>query len=111
MKYFIDNENCKVRIAWATPALDPEYVNCWSVDGKEYRLPTCVICDDDEQDYVEISIPIEFPNGFVPPETFDIDRCMWCPFNYVEEKVEDYCNHKDYKKQNGCPIRKCFNLK
>ena len=108
MKYFIDNENRKIRLARVTPALDPEYIICWGVDGKEYRLPLCVICDDDEQDFIEVSIPIEFPNGFVPPETFDNDRCLWCPFNYVEENVEDYCNHKHYKKENSCPIRKHF---
>ena len=108
MKYFIDNENRKVRIAWVGPTMNDENVVCWDLDGKEYGLLKSEILDDGERDFVEVSIPIEFPNGFVPPILFDNGRCMWCPFYCVEENIDNYCNHKYYKKQNGCPIRKYF---
>ena len=108
MKHFIDNENCKVRLAWVTPSFFTENIICLGVDGNEYEIPKGEILDDGEPDYVEISIPIEFPNGFVPPETFDDNRCMWCPFYCVEEDVENYCSHKHYKQENCCPIKKCF---
>ena len=110
MKYFIDNEDRKVRIAWVIPAIDDEYIICWDLDSNEYKLPKCVICDDGEPDCIEISMPIEFPNGFVPPETFNASRCYWCQFASVEENV-DICGHKHYKKENCCPIRKYFDLK
>ena len=108
MKYFIDNEDRKVRIVTVT-FTDGEYAYCWDLDSKDYKLPKCIIRDDGEPDSIEISMPIEFPNGFVPPETFNTHRCYWCQFISVEGNV-DNCGHKHYKKENGCPIRKYFDV-
>ena len=108
MKYFIDSENRKVKLGWVTPSIDGEETLCWDIDGNELILQMSEILDDGEQDFIEVSIPIEFPNGFVPSEIFDNNRCMWCPFYCVEENVENYCSHKHYKEQNSCPIRKYF---
>lgn len=108
MKYFIDNENRKVTLAWATPLLDGKHANCLDMDGKEYTLLKSEILDDGTENFIEVSIPIEFPNGFVPPVLFDNGRCMWCPFYCVEPGVDNYCSHKYYKRKNGCPIRKHF---
>ena len=108
MKYFINDENHKVRLAWATPSVDGEIALCWDVDGNEYNILMSEVLDDGEPDWFEVSIPIEFPNTFVPPETFDNCRCMWCPFFCAEEGVKSYCSHKHYEDQHGCPIRKHF---
>ena len=108
MKYFINGENHKVKLAWVAQAVDDEYSICWDMDGKEHTIPTSEVLDDGSADFVEVLIPIELPNGFTPPETFDDGRCMWCPFYCVEVGVDNYCSHKYYSRQNSCPIRNCF---
>ena len=109
MKYFVDDEKKKVSLAWVTPCVsDPNTADCWDINGNEYMVPLSDILDDGEESFVEVAIPIEFPKGFVPSETFDEDRCMWCPFYFVEEEIGCYCVHKHYEKESTCPIRKHF---
>lgn len=108
MKYFIDNDNRKVGICWCVPSALGEVAHCWDANGKEYDIPLNEILEDDEPDFVEVSLPIEFPKEFVPGVKFDDDRCMWCPFFCVEENVGCYCDHKHYDEESGCPIRKHF---
>ena len=108
MKYFIDSENNKVELYSVATTVDGKNAICYDVNGKEYNLPLCAILDDDEEDFVAVPIPIEFPKTFVPSAKFDEDRCIWCPFYSVEEGIGCYCDHKYYEKENGCPIRKYF---
>lgn len=109
MKYFINDDGNKVMLAWVTPSVGGKHAICWDLDGNEYHaIPMSDILDDGEADSVVVSIPIEFPKGYVPPQKFDENRCMWCPFMCVEEGFGSYCDHKDYEKEDGCPIRKLF---
>ena len=109
MKYFIDSEKGKVSLALVSPAItDETLAHCWDIDGNEYMIPKSDILEDGEDPFVEVSIPIEFPKGFVPLEKFHEDHCMWCPFYFVEEEIGCYCSHKDYNKESTCPIRKHF---
>ena len=108
MKYFTNEEGCKVMLAWVTPSVFGDYAICWGLDGKEYSIPIGDVLDDGEEDSIVVSIPIEFPKGYVPPQKFDSDRCMWCPFMCVEQGVDSYCDHQHYEKENACPIRKHF---
>ena len=111
MKYFLDEEKRKVKIVWVSPTAVDGRTLCWDIYGNELSIKTEEIFDDGEENFVEVSIPIEVPNGFVPPEKFHENRCMWCPFYYVDDCVGSYCGHKLYEKQSSCPIRKCFKLK
>ena len=109
MKYFIDSEKGKISLAWVAPSTgDEDIAHCWDINGNELMIPKSNIFDDGEDSFVEVSIPIEFPRGFIPFEKFHEDHCMWCPFYFVEEEIGCYCIHKYYDKETGCPIRKYF---
>ena len=92
----------------ATPTTDGEHALCWDLEGKEYRIPMGDVLDDGKEDSVVVTIPIEFPKGYMPPITFDSDRCMWCPFMCTEEAFGSYCDHKDYSVEKRCPVLKYF---
>ena len=108
MRYFIDSEGRKVNLYSVMTCLDFKNAVCIDAEGKEYKVPVSEILEDDEPEYVEVAIPLEFPKDFVPGEKFDDDRCIWCAFIRVEEGVGCYCDHKYYDKESGCPIRKYF---
>ena len=109
MKYFINKDNKKVGLAHITNSIFGDYALCWDLDGNEYALDLNNILDDGTPDFIEVSIPVKFPAGFVPTDEFDVKHCMWCPFYCAEEGVANYCGHKDYKTENRCPIKEFFN--
>ena len=108
MRYFIDKDGSKVGLYSVMTCIDGRNAVCIDAKGKEYRLPLDAVLEDNEPATVTVSIPVEFPTEFVPGETFDKDRCIWCPFFEVEEDIGCYCNHQRYDKETGCPIRKHF---
>ena len=108
MRYFIDKDGGKVGLYSVMTCLDCENAVCIDAKGKEYHLPISSILEDDEPEFAEVSVPLEFPKEFVPSEKFDEDQCIWCPFYCVDEGIGCYCSHKYYENLTGCPIRKYF---
>lgn len=108
MKYYIDSNNRKVRLYSHMITLDGKYAIGYDVYCKEHKFPLSKLKEDDEPAFVEVSIPVEFPKEFVPPEQFDKNCCMWCPFFCVDEETGYYCSHPNYKQEVACPIRKYF---
>ena len=103
MKYFIDENNCKVALFNVTPTIKKDAVYGYDLSGECHRLPACEVFDDGEQDYVYVSIPVKFPKGFVPPETFDKKRCTLCPFHFSDDGEDNCCLTDIY-----CPIKRAF---
>lgn len=60
MKYFINNENRKVRLACVAPALDVKYAICWDLDGREYKLPMSEIFDDGNKELLKFQYRLNF---------------------------------------------------
>lgn len=54
---------------------------------------------------VQIVIDVEFPDGFKPPEAYDIRRCIGCPFDSASD-MDDWCVIADGDER--CPIKHFF---
>ena len=106
MKYFIDKDNCKVGLFDVCPTIKD---NLWmgrDLKGHLHYLSQSEIFEDGEDSFVEISIPLEFPKGFIPPVCFDKNGCYLCPFYNWNDDYGADCGHQHYEKEHGCPIRK-----
>ena len=108
MKYFIDDSR-KVALFDVNPTIDKKTAWGFDANGEEYRLPISAIFEDDEEDFFEISIPIRFPKGFVPPMERDKKRCRMCPFYVHFDEYDDWeCMKLNRDADYHCPISEYF---
>ena len=61
MKYFIDDDGNKVGLYYCSKSVLSEFIIGYDVKGNEYHVKTSDIIEDDESEFVEVSIPIQFP--------------------------------------------------
>ena len=105
MKYFVDNENKKVRLFEVCPTIDRNKLMGHGINGELHYVSKSELVDDGkDDDYVTVAIPLKFPVGFVPPAQFDEERCHWCPFR-CDDDAGYFCHFED---SDGCPIKKYF---
>ena len=107
MKYFIDENNCKVALFHVNPTIKKDTVYGYDLSGECHHLPSSEVLDDGEEDFVMVSIPVKFPKGFMPPEVFDKKRCVLCPF-HITVDLKEKCCLLDEDEDPYCPIKKGF---
>jgi transcriptional regulator with XRE-family HTH domain len=59
-----------------------------------------------------ITMEVEFPADFMPPDEFDFDdwnsKCSLCPFYVDATDYGTWCQHPECGEDNSCPLKKYF---
>ena len=58
-----------------------------------------------------ITMEVEFPADFIPPDEFDDgweSECRRCPFYVDATDYGEWCQHPECGEDNSCPIKKYF---
>ena len=63
-----------------------------------------------------ITMELEFPADFIPPDKFDIagvynnwnSKCKGCPFYAYMDGEGNWCQFPEFRGYGGCPIKKYF---